>query len=605
MVINSSRHFMVSWDAFDNSIYSEDIKETPLAYSCFVGTTVVPTNIHIIASTSDLDEPFQMTDLEESSHNKKTLDVIISNSDEKEAPVFFRVQPDSEGSNNSPHTDEIMSSKRKKRGRTPSNPRLEDNFSFAETTSRETFCNEDDNAVVRTDSDPHVAVLEEGDLLNFQNLADVIKLNILGYLNFKDVRSAQQACKSIDSVLKTREAHWLWKDLMNFMWPWLNIGYSHNISDGCATNVTNYSAILAQCSENQPTDIHPLFAERIVARKVWNHRLNTFRSILREPEFRTYSMSPTIKNYDKSTEHFQDVTVWQFKGAAGQGNRCIHSDKPFPRPPVQTSSHSQQSSSEKFDPNSSLLSFSSGYPNMSFLDILKQKTKKVKTPTNLETMLPFVSPFWSKRSPPISSSHDDKSMSCLELNLAPRLIAYFEVSILPRDTSREDTLSNMGFPRLIGHHDNANRIENGDARYQRQNRDMSECIAIGISNEHFNRETKEMPGWDKCSYAYHSDDGGIFHGKGEMQYGPNFGIGDTIGCGINYKNGGIFFTLNGKFLGYAWTELPTILNNEHEWYPTVGVDSSSPLAFNYGIDRPFFFNLAEYVACGGKNIFNQ
>jgi len=125
-----------------------------------------------------------------------------------------------------------------------------------------------------------------------------------------------------------------------------------------------------------------------------------------------------------------------------------------------------------------------------------------------------------------------------------------------------------------------------------------------------------MPGWDSFSYGYHGDDGGIFHAKGEMLrvYGPKYTVGDTVGCGVNYSNGGIFFTLNGDFLGYAWQNEEIVLRSgrrrdgdDHDssslraksgLYPTVGVDSSNPIACNFGNERSFMFDFAQFVANG-------
>lgn len=105
-----------------------------------------------------------------------------------------------------------------------------------------------------------------------------------------------------------------------------------------------------------------------------------------------------------------------------------------------------------------------------------------------------------------------------------------------------------------------------------------------------------MPGWDAFSYGYHGDDGGIFHSSGDMlkRFGPSFGKGDTIGCGVSYhpRNGGIFFTLNGKFLGFAWANLDGLA--QKELYPTVGVDSNAPVDCNFGA-KEFKFNLNDFL----------
>jgi hypothetical protein len=105
-----------------------------------------------------------------------------------------------------------------------------------------------------------------------------------------------------------------------------------------------------------------------------------------------------------------------------------------------------------------------------------------------------------------------------------------------------------------------------------------------------------MPGWDRQSFGYHGDDGGIFHSSGGMvkQFGPKFGAGDTIGCGIDYVNQGIFFTLNGKFLGYGWTGVDEELL-KHDLYPVVGLDTNSPLFLNFGGDEPFEFDLSSFI----------
>ena len=54
--------------------------------------------------------------------------------------------------------------------------------------------------------------------------------------------------------------------------------------------------------------------------------------------------------------------------------------------------------------------------------------------------------------------------------------------------------------------------------------------------------------------------------RGE-QYGPRFGTGDIIGCGLLTERRELFFTKNGAHLGVAFSEISAIL------YPTVGLHS--------------------------------
>jgi len=153
--------------------------------------------------------------------------------------------------------------------------------------------------------------------------------------------------------------------------------------------------------------------------------------------------------------------------------------------------------------------------------------------------------------------------------LTPRQVSYFEISIL-QDAGTD-------FPTTHSH----------------RNPDLSDCVAIGLSTKSFRCHTR-MPGWDEHSYGYHGDDGGIFHASGDMlkRFGPSFGKGDTIGCGIDFLAGAIFFTLNGKFLGYGWKNLNDL--SSKELYPTVGIDSNAPVECNFGQSN-FKFDLCAFI----------
>lgn len=58
-----------------------------------------------------------------------------------------------------------------------------------------------------------------------------------------------------------------------------------------------------------------------------------------------------------------------------------------------------------------------------------------------------------------------------------------------------------------------------------------------------------LPGWEPESWAYHGDDGNAFCSQSSGKvYGPPFTLDDTIGCGVNFRNGTAFFTKNGDHL---------------------------------------------------------
>ncbi|KAI8388558.1 uncharacterized protein BYT42DRAFT_560507 [Radiomyces spectabilis] len=100
-----------------------------------------------------------------------------------------------------------------------------------------------------------------------------------------------------------------------------------------------------------------------------------------------------------------------------------------------------------------------------------------------------------------------------------------------------------------------------------------------------------LPGWEDFSWGYHGDDGHLFSGPGTSKpYGPRFGTGDIIGCGIDYRNMTAFYTKNGVHLGHAFSNLM-----QHSYYPFIGFKTPGEKVYtNFG-QKPFKFDIASYM----------
>jgi hypothetical protein len=157
-----------------------------------------------------------------------------------------------------------------------------------------------------------------------------------------------------------------------------------------------------------------------------------------------------------------------------------------------------------------------------------------------------------------------------------RSVFYYEIQIISNIES-SNSIAPAG----------AAEVNNAPAR--------SDCVAVGLATKFFLKD-RRFPGWDNESFGYHGDDGAIFHGRGRQldTYGPKFGLNDTVGCGLNYNNMSIFFTLNGKNLGAAFKDIK-FNRPDIDLYPTVGIDAPCTVKFNYG-KTPFQFDLLDYIS---------
>jgi len=124
------------------------------------------------------------------------------------------------------------------------------------------------------------------------------------------------------------------------------------------------------------------------------------------------------------------------------------------------------------------------------------------------------------------------------------------------------------------------------------------AIAIGFSTAEASLE--RLPGWETHSWGYHGDDGKMFFGEHSgRNYGPTFGAGDIIGCGVNFNAGYAFFTKNGQDLGICFREL----KKDVRPFPTIGMKkhSGALVTVNFG-QHPFVFDIDDKMETEKSNV---
>ncbi|KAF9056421.1 hypothetical protein BJ165DRAFT_513128 [Panaeolus papilionaceus] len=117
-------------------------------------------------------------------------------------------------------------------------------------------------------------------------------------------------------------------------------------------------------------------------------------------------------------------------------------------------------------------------------------------------------------------------------------------------------------------------------------------ITIGFAS----RSVKftRLPGWELCSWGYYGENGRALSGDKEgSAYGQPFGVGDIIGCGIDFTANKAFYTKNGIFIGDVFHGIGR--DFDFDLYPSIGLlRHGEVIRANFGQD-PFKFDIDHVV----------
>ncbi|KAK4151441.1 hypothetical protein C8A00DRAFT_35928 [Chaetomidium leptoderma] len=118
-------------------------------------------------------------------------------------------------------------------------------------------------------------------------------------------------------------------------------------------------------------------------------------------------------------------------------------------------------------------------------------------------------------------------------------------------------------------------------------------IAIGFASKE--ASISRAPGWEPDSWGYHGDDGHSFASQNVGKpYAEIFGVGDTVGCLVNFRLNHALFTKNGRELPIAFKDIP-FKDVKGKLYPIVGLKKKEDhIMANFG-QRPFIFDIDGYM----------
>ncbi|OAA42539.1 Concanavalin A-like lectin/glucanase [Cordyceps fumosorosea ARSEF 2679] len=118
-------------------------------------------------------------------------------------------------------------------------------------------------------------------------------------------------------------------------------------------------------------------------------------------------------------------------------------------------------------------------------------------------------------------------------------------------------------------------------------------IHIGIGFSTTSASTARPVGWEPESWGYHADDGRCFAGNNVGRpFGPKFGAGDVVGCGVNFRDRTAFFTRNGLKIGTAFHDVTA---TKTKLFPAVSLRKAGEhVLVNFG-QTPFVYNIDDMM----------